>query len=355
MKRRLKLALLWVARSAGLFALARQVTRGKLRIICYHGFEAVDEARFRPKLFMKSETFGARVHAIQRMGFNVLSLDAAVDAMYRATLPDRALVITVDDGFAAFATAAAPALKRHGFPATVYVTTYYSSRQTPVFRLVVQYMFWKTRRESITIGPPLCAVERQVALRGGEAASAAMWDCIMHGERSADEVGRQEILRWLGDLLDVPYAPIVDLRMFGLLSLEEIERLAHDGIDVQLHTHRHIFPADNEERAKAEIVENRRVLSDAVERPLVHFCYPSGDWAANQFRWLDELGIRSSTTCIPGLNDAHVPRHALRRFLDGEDVHFLEFEAELSGFSELLRQLRGVPAAQPRLSHRVEG
>jgi hypothetical protein len=40
------------------------------------------------------------------------------------------------------------------------------------------------------------------------------------------------------------------------------------------------------------------------------------------------------------LNGAETPRLALRRFLDGEDVAQIEFEAEISGFAELARQAR---------------
>ena len=35
-------------------------------------------------------------------------------------------------------------LKEFGFTATVYVTTYYVQRNHPIYRLALQYMFWKT-------------------------------------------------------------------------------------------------------------------------------------------------------------------------------------------------------------------
>jgi hypothetical protein len=51
------------------------------------------------------------------------------------------------------------------------------------------------------------------------------------------------------------------------------------------------------------------------------------------------MGIRSAVTCIPGLNDSKTHPYELRRFLDGENITNLEFEAEMSGFLDLCRRL----------------
>jgi len=55
------------------------------------------------------------------------------------------------------------------------------------------------------------------------------------------------------------------------------------------------------------------------------------------------LEIDSATTCIPGLIESTQGnrKYYLPRFLDGENVHMLEFEAEMSGFSYVLRRAVG--------------
>ena len=50
--------------------------------------------------------------------------------------------------------------------------------------------------------------------------------------------------------------------------------------------------------------------------------------------------METATTCEPGLNSPSTPRLSLHRFLDGEDITQIEFEAEVSGFTELLRSVR---------------
>jgi hypothetical protein len=104
-----------------------------------------------------------------------------------------------------------------------------------------------------------------------------------------------------------------------------------------LHTHRHRFP-EEETAASREIADNRAVLEPVVGVPLRHFCYPSGIWSPRVWPTLEAAGIKSATTCDPGLNFHDTNRFGLRRILDAESVTAISLEAELSGFKYLLRR-----------------
>ena len=106
------------------------------------------------------------------------------------------------------------------------------------------------------------------------------------------------------------------------------------------YTHNHRFP-DDPDLAQAEIQKNIAVLAPYASKPLRHFCYPSGIWSEKQWPILAGAGIRSAMTCEPGLNSSLTRPFAMTRFLDGEDVRQVEFEAEMQGYSELLRRTRG--------------
>jgi hypothetical protein len=56
--------------------------------------------------------------------------------------------------------------------------------------------------------------------------------------------------------------------------------------------------------------------------------------------WLTSLGIDSAVTCEPGFNYRQTSKLALKRFLDGAHIPQIEFEAELSGFNELIRPIK---------------
>ncbi len=342
-----KLTLLFACKLVGLFYLARRLTRNRLKILCYHGFELQDESAFRPKLFIKPARFERRLRTIKRLGFNVLSLDEAIERLYSGMLPEDALVITVDDGFHSFSHIAVPCLKRYGFPATVYVTTYYVQNKNPIFGLVVQYMFWKTRRREVTLrGVCWSSHDRNVNLVEPADAADAMWTCINYGEQRCSEVQRRQICEQLGALLEVPYADILQARILQLMSPEELGALSSADVSVELHTHRHTFSGDDPIAAEREIADNRAALQQWLPGERRHFCYPSGLWEERQWDWLDHMRVKSSTTCIPGLNSRETPHHALKRFLDGDNIHHLEFEAALSGFSDLMRNWFA-PASRP--------
>lgn len=338
--RKAKLLLFFLCRTLGLFRLARWLTRDRLKILCYHGFALNDEAEFRPKLFIKPERFEERLATIRRYGFQVLPLGEAVERLYSGTLPANPLVVTIDDGFHSVYRLAAPRLQQYGFPATLYLTTYYVEHPNPIFRLVIQYMFWKTRRKTLELKNVPWTPDGVIDLSVAAQKEKAMLDCIRHGESRCTEDMRCALSLQLGALLDVPYEDIVRSRILHLMTPEELQTLADAKIDVELHTHRHVFPIDNQEMAQREIVDNRAAIQRLLGREASHFCYPSGLWEECQWPWLDALNVKSSTTCRPGLNSGKTPRHALRRFLDGENIHSLEFEAALSGFSDLLRRNR---------------
>lgn len=324
----------------GLFALARRMTRKGLRILCYHGFALSDEAQFLPELFMSPESFRERLAYLKRAGFPVLPLQEAVDRLRQRSLPYCATVITIDDGFYGTIALAASALKAHAFPATVYVTTYYALKGTPIFRLVIQYAFWRTQRRTLELRGRSWADDQVIDLTEREAVHRSMWQIINHGENQCTEKQRVAISEELCGLLGVEYERIAQGRILSIIAPSEIRQLADKGCDVQLHTHRHRFPDDDKQRACEEIRDNRRALEAIVPGPFEHFCYPSGVWAKNQWQWLMEEGIRTATTCDRGFNYPETPRYGLMRLLDADNIRPIEFQAEMCGFLGLLRLLR---------------
>jgi peptidoglycan/xylan/chitin deacetylase (PgdA/CDA1 family) len=336
--RNVKLGFFMICKTLGLFRLMRWITRRQLKILCYHGFEIVDECSFRPNLFIKPAEFDNRLAKIRRFGMRVASLDEAVDQLYSGSLPDNTVVLTVDDGFHSTHTLALPLLQKHACTATVYVTTYYVEHANPIFRLIVQYMFFRSTAAELVLKNVCWAPDGVVKLSNAAESEKAMWQCIEYGERSTEEE-RGMISEQLGELLLTPFGEIARSKMFNLMTPKQLQALAAAKMSIGLHTQRHSFSLDDRQLAEREITDNRAALQRCGVTAIDHFCYPSGEFDPRQAAWLDGMGVKSSTTCLPGLNTPATPRHAMRRFLDGHNIHPLEFEAAVSGFSDLLRNL----------------
>ena len=333
----LKIAFYQAARACGLFAIARFLTRRRLRILGYHGFASGDEVEFRPKLFISPATFKRRLELLAQRGFSVIRLDDAVRQLRRGRLAEDAVVITIDDGYAS-TLAVAPLLADRGFPATVYLTTYHVQKQTPVFDLVVGYMLWKAGSRQLSLAWPPGGAGETLYID----AANAVPRLLELGHTAVDEEARVQLCRILGEATGVSYDQVLEQDTFRLLSADDIRGLSRHGISVGLHTHRHRFPVNDLECCRRELADNEAVLASLAPLDGRHFCYPSGVYSRVQWSLLEELGIGSSTTCDTGLVRAGDPPHGLKRFLDGEMVSEVEFDAEICGFAELLRGFLGI-------------
>ena len=336
---RLKHSLYAGARAAGLFHLSRLLTRDALRIVCWHGTSLADEHRVFPGLFLSPDDLERRLLALHRHA--VLPLEEAVRQLRDGTLPPAAVALTIDDGFFGTLRHAWPALERHGFPATLYATSYHVQSGTPVFRLLVQWAFRQSKEPVLDLSGLGVEMVGTVRTTPGPQRTEAMWRLIRHAEERMSEAERQALADRIAGALGVDLGPVREGRWLSLASPDELRAAARDGLDLELHTHRHRFPVSRE-LALRELRDNRAVLEPVAGRTLRHFCYPSGYFRPAHLPWLEESQVESATTCDPGLNRRGDSLLTLRRFLDSTETSQVEFEAELAGFSELLRRGRAV-------------
>jgi peptidoglycan/xylan/chitin deacetylase (PgdA/CDA1 family) len=337
MKRTILFLILYASKYLGLFVIARLVTQRGLRILCYHGGSIDDEHRFSPGTFMTGATFRRRMAYIERRGFPVLGLDTAVRLQIAGSLPPCATVITFDDGWSGTLPVLFPVLRDFGFPATLYVTSYYVVKQTQVFNMFLQYLLWKHSEQQLDVSRVIPDSKLVVHLGSEAVRGRACEEILAYGDAKLDAVGRQNLAEAIGEALGHDDTDAEAHRKFRLVDLDELRDLAASGIDIQLHTHRHRLPIDRD-AAIEEITTNRQVLEPVVGRRLRHLCYPSGNFSREHMPWLSELGIETATTTIGGFNYVDTPRLELRRFLDKENISQIEFEAELSGFFEIIRR-----------------
>jgi peptidoglycan/xylan/chitin deacetylase (PgdA/CDA1 family) len=266
--------------------------------------------------FIAPEQFEARMTRLKRSGLPVLPLDEAVERLGDGTLPDAAVVITIDDGWDSTFTHMLPVLEACGLPATLYATTWYAGRDLPVVNVAVDYLRQAAGRRDID-----------------PAARTAEIEALPVDQRL-------EALRRFGAWLGIA-EDWLECRQFHIMSAGQFAEAQRRGLDVQLHTHRHIEIDRQVDDLPRELAENRDFLAAALgETALVHFCHPSGTNHPRARALLAENGICSATLVTEGLNAPGADPLALRRFLDGRRVSDAEFDAYLSGLLHCAEPLR---------------
>lgn len=341
MPKRLRLALLRIARALGLFRLVRDSRwrQQRLLIICYHGTSQDDEHVWRPALYMEPRKLQQRLRLLKDGGYNVLPLGVALEKLFAGTLPPRSVALTFDDGTYDFYKQAWPLLKRHGFPVTVYQTTFYAESETPVFNIVCAYMLWKCRDAAIPRENDLGLAEG-IDLSSNAARQAVVRQLMELAEKNnLDAYQRDDLAASLAKMLDFNYEGLRKRRILHLMNTREIAALSQQGVDFQLHTHRHRVPLQ-EAAFRAEIEENRARLRVITGKNTTHFCYPSGVYDARLLPWLGAERVVSATTCDTGVATRESNLLLLPRFVDAMGQTDVEFESWLTGFAQFLSKKR---------------
>jgi len=307
----------------------------RLLILAYHGISQDDEHILNPALYMSQEALRHRMELLIRNDCSVLPLAEAVARLDRDDLPPRAIAITFDDGCYDFFTRAYPVIREFGFPVTVYQTSYYSAFNRPVFDVACSYVLWKGAGKNVD-GLRFTGAPGPLDLRTEESRASVCLRIRQAAQRDGmSALEQDQLIDALAASLEVDSRVIRKKRLLHLMNPDELRRLVEDGVDVQLHTHRHRMPRERHLFVR-EIVDNRNFLAAVGQSSANHFCYPSGVYAECFLSWLSELGVQSATTCDPGLAGPKTRMLLLPRLVDSCAVSDVEFEGWLSGMSQLL-------------------
>lgn len=343
----LKRAVYATAKTLGILALCRVLTRSSIRILAYHGASLHDEGKYNPLLFISPETFRRRIEWLLAKSFSIISLDEAVAALEGASDKRRLrTVLTFDDGWYSTASQLIPILAENGLRSALYLHTGHVEEDWPVLPVVLGYMVWKqgsTAVEIDSLGTPIDGTYllQHPAERERFINQSCVWLLGAPATRQSVTSGLQRLARAMGLQ---PDDLALQSRRFDYVTHDELLEIAGRGCAIELHGHQHHYPAGDPDAFAVDLERCRDAIVGLGLPVPRHYCYPSGSFDAAAQKILFRIGVHSATTCIPGLvrpiHDAR-KRHYLPRFLDGDSIDMLVFEAEMSGFAELMRRLAG--------------
>ena len=150
---------------------------------------------------------------------------------------------------------------------------------------------------------------------------------------------KDDLLKQLAERLDVDYQKLCQDRVLHLVNEQEARELAARGVDLQYHTHRHRV-CKSRECLFTELRDNLSEIRKFTSKEPQHFCYTYGYHLPEHITYLKEYGIRSATTCKPGLCSSQTDQLLLPRLVDTSTVSDLEFRAWLAGTADLIPRRR---------------
>ena len=264
-------------------------------------------------LDVRLDIFRAQMEAL-RERFEVVPLDCILEPGDGGSRLRAA--VTFDDGYRDNLELAHPVLYSLGLPAAVFVTTRWLGGAAP---------FWWYELEELSrrgaLGPPANGSRWAAYLR-----EVAVLKNLSDEQRGAR---LDEIRSRVPPAGDHSWAP-------RMLSLHDLRAMDRSGIwTIGGHTHGHpILARVPIETARAEIIENKKVLEEILGHPLRWFAYPNGgtgDFGEEHVRILCQAGYLGALTGLsPWEADGRDPFRIPRLSVSGLEG-LAEFKNHLAG------------------------
>ncbi len=244
--------------------------------------------------------------------FNVIPLRDAVVGLTSGRLPQRAMAITFDDGYANNATLAAPILERLGLHATFFVATGFLDGGC-MFNDVIVESIRAFKDDAIDLGflhlgTLSTATDAQRAAAVARILAAIKYRPMEERRAAAERVAQLAGLRPPGNLM---------------MTSEQVQQLARRGFAIGGHTVTHpILARLGEEAARHEIEAGKRQLEAIIGAPIDLFAYPNGrpriDYVAATTRLVRQAGFKGAVTTSDGAASAGSDPFQVPRFTPWE-------------------------------------
>jgi peptidoglycan/xylan/chitin deacetylase (PgdA/CDA1 family) len=297
--------------------LVNHLTASEVAIFLFHGVTAEKSVGIRNYTgkHVQLDDFSQLMHALAQVG-SPISMDEAYRSLTgQAPVSPSSFVITFDDGFWNNLSLAAPCLADLGIPATFYLTSDFidHNSQSWVDRIegaidAISVLSYKAPHPINDVFPLVTHVDKVRFMQ--EVRKTVKADRLTDPDNFADA-----ILADLAPLGESTWVEALDRK----LTWDEVHELANDSLfTVGGHgrTHR-ILGYLSEEEMQQEVTDCLDLITKGTGVETSHFSYPEGfQGSFNELLVanLQEMGVVTAVTTIPGCNSVGCDMLRLRRF-----------------------------------------
>ena len=299
-------------------SLFRFFNRNKLLVITYHG---ISQSRFNPPFWtqLPEETFLEQIKYLNAH-YNIISLNELTSCLENgANLPQRAALITFDDGLRNNYTVAFPILVKFGISAAIFLTMDFVGTEH-IFWFDELYLLLKqASHEKI----PVSNIGGIFSSLGVTQNFTDTYNYVVEQMKRITDQQRLAVLKSLRERIPLDQNCIPE--DFKMLDWEQIMEMERTGlIDFGVHTANHrILAGLSEDDFNKEIAEPKERLSKKFNRKVASFCYPNGrpglDYSDVHIQFLCSCGYICAFTTKSVLNAKGMDPYQIGRISVGND------------------------------------
>jgi glycosyltransferase involved in cell wall biosynthesis/peptidoglycan/xylan/chitin deacetylase (PgdA/CDA1 family) len=343
----MKSSALTALRLGGVNRLLRHLQRRDLLVLCYHGVTTRNyqaetwKPWFRYGNTVSKTEFDAQLRLLAKWFQPISAGDLLRSLAGTSELPERAVLVTFDDGYRNNATLAAPVLLRHGIPAVFHVTTGYIGKRQGLWtdELVDIVLQWNRSLLPAPYGPDVPM---------GDYSFDARMQKALELKDLCKELPEGQRQQYLNRLREGQARSGTDEELLAFLSWEEIRTLRCQGFEIGSHTVEHpILSQVSSDQLAYELTASKERIEQETGGECYCLAYPNGrakDVSPAVFAAAQQAGYKLGFTMIELRNDRGVSPLALYRISVPGHQPLSVFEAYISGVVARMNPNRGPDA-----------
>jgi peptidoglycan/xylan/chitin deacetylase (PgdA/CDA1 family) len=215
------------------------------------------------------------------------------------------VAITFDDGYLDNYTLAYPVLKKHGVPATVYLSTGLIGTSQRIWTDQIEFMLLGARKDQFNL--PRLFGNQELRIKTKEEKEQVSNE-ITEALKKRPDAERTEIMCELFKTLEIIGNPVKNGEERIMLNWDEVKEMANNGFIIGNHSHTHpILSRMPVQKGKEEIFESKKIIEKNLGIKVKHFAFPNGkeeDFNEELKDYCQEVGFESVASVISGTNNA---------------------------------------------------
>jgi len=271
--------------------LRRKLTESQIAILMYHrvapkndnwSLEPLDPQSFRKQI----------EYLCQR--YEILPLDKLVQYIrVGKSFPEKAIVITFDDGYKDNFHYAYPILMKYHVPATIFLTTGHIDTDKLFWWDKVSYILQHTCVEKIILD------ELGSHSLRSESDRLRVRSIVIERMKELPQERKEQLINKLISISGVEFPSGLGESL--ILSWNEIRKMDDNGISFGAHTVNHPCLVNlHLEQAKWEIIQSKKEIEKELGKEVSAFSYPNGDLSLELVEFIKESGFSCAVSILPG-------------------------------------------------------